>query len=200
MMRPRQSWFALDSDSVHAPPYWTGPDAPPVRPASFVVSNKGAAGTYAKKRNAVSVPIGAAISVSSISELGTTITVNGTGFSPLTAINFFNAQPSGVVNLGGLKSDGSPIIPLMIVNDMQFTFNVPAGAVPSPILCAGSQPAIRAVFQQRDRSGRRVYFEIGWFAAADASKARRWALKWPFRRAAVSIPTPRCCRRTHGGA
>lgn len=129
---PRQSWFALDSDSVHAPPYWTGPDAPPVGPASFVVSNKGAAGTYAKKRNAVSVPIGAAISVSSISELGTTITVNGTGFSPLTAINFFNAQPSGVVNLGGLKSDGSPIIPLMIVNDMQFTFNVPAGAVPSP--------------------------------------------------------------------
>jgi len=110
----------------------TGPDAPPVGPASLVVSNKGAAGTYAKKSNAVSVPIGAGISISSISQLGSTITVNGSGFSPLTAINFFNAQPGGVVNLGGLKSDSSPIIPLMIVNDTQFTFNVPAGAVPDP--------------------------------------------------------------------
>jgi hypothetical protein len=111
-------------------------DSPPTGPGSFVVSNKGTAGTYAKRSNAVSVPIGAAISVTSVSEDSRLdvrtpiITVDGTGFSTLTVVNFFNAQPGGVVNLGGLKTDGTPRIPLTLVNDTQFTFSVPVGAVP----------------------------------------------------------------------
>ena len=44
-------------------------------------------------------------------------------------INFFNAQAGGVVNLGGIKAGGIPKIPLTIVNDSQFTFSVPVGAV-----------------------------------------------------------------------
>jgi hypothetical protein len=107
----------------------TGPDAPPIGPSAIVVSNKGTAGTYSMKSNAVAVPIGAAISVSSVSQSGDTVRVDGTGFSTLTVINFFNSQPDGVVNLGGLKPDGTPKLPLTIVNDTQFTFSVSSALV-----------------------------------------------------------------------
>ncbi len=106
------------------------PNSPLTGPGSFVVSNAGPSGTYSKKSNAVSVPIGQVISVISVIQAGSTITVNGTGFSPLTVINFFNAQVGGAVNLGGIKAGGIPKIPLTIVNDTQFTFSVPVAAVP----------------------------------------------------------------------
>ena len=77
-------------------------------PGSFVVSNSGSGGTYALKSNAVSVPIGAQITISSVSQTGSTITVNGTGFSTLTVINFFNVQGARSVNLGGLNAAGAP--------------------------------------------------------------------------------------------
>ena len=71
------------------------PNSPATGPGSFVVSNRGDDGTYSKKSNAVSVPIGAQITIDSVVQKGTTIQVNGTGFSPLTVINFFNAQAGG---------------------------------------------------------------------------------------------------------
>jgi len=77
----------------------------------------------------VSVPIGQQISVTSVTQLGSIITVNGTGFSTLTVINFFNRQIGGVVNLGGLGAGGAANIPLTPVNPDQFRFTVPAGAV-----------------------------------------------------------------------
>ena len=82
------------------------------------------------KSNAVSAPIGARIMVSSVSQIGSTIMVKGAGISPLTVINFFNNQPGGEVNLGGLKSGGAPKIPLIFVSDNVFTFTVPAAAMP----------------------------------------------------------------------
>jgi len=85
---------------------------------------------FARKSNAVSVPIGQKISLTSVIQAGNTVTVNGTGFSALTVINFFNAQSSGVVNLGGLGAGGAPKIPLTLVNSDKFTFTKPAGAVP----------------------------------------------------------------------
>src|SRR5579885_1570881 len=63
-------------------------------PSSLAVVNKGADGGYSKVSNAVSVPLGAAISVTSVSQSGSTILVNGTGFSALTVINLFNTQGS----------------------------------------------------------------------------------------------------------
>jgi len=108
------------------------PNAPTTGPGSFVISNAGPSKAYSKKSNAVSVPIGARISIASVSQGGAldrTITVNGTGFSPLTVINFFNAQAGGALNLGGIKSGGLPKIPLTMINDTQFTFSVPAGGV-----------------------------------------------------------------------
>jgi hypothetical protein len=114
------------------------PNSPITGPGSFVVSNAGPSGTYSKKSNAVSVPIGAQISVSSVVETpahfsmrGPTITVNGTGFSPFTVINFFNTQPHGVVNLGGLNRDGTPKVPLTIVNDKQLTFVISSAVAAS---------------------------------------------------------------------
>jgi len=111
------------------------PLSTPTGPGSFVVSNAGTSGTYSKKSNAVSVPIGAQILVASVAEAparddtrGATITVNGAGFFPLTVINFFNAQKGGVVNLGGLNADGTPKIPLTLVNDRQFSFIVSSAA------------------------------------------------------------------------
>ena len=107
-----------------------GPNMPLTGPGSFVVSNKGADGTFSKKSNAVAVPIGAQITVKSVTQNGTTITVNGNGFSSLTVLNFFATTVKGVANLGGLTAAGAPKIPLTVKSPDQFTFTKPAGAKP----------------------------------------------------------------------
>jgi sugar lactone lactonase YvrE len=111
----------------------SGPAAPPSGPGSFVVSNKGADGKYTRKSNAVSAPIGHRITLTSVSQSGKIVTAVGAGFSTLSVINLFNMQGGGnVVNLGGLKPDGTPRIPLTLVNENKFTFTLPPGAVPGP--------------------------------------------------------------------
>jgi hypothetical protein len=76
---------------------------------------------------AVSVPIGARITVTSVTQTGSTVTVNGTGFSPLTVINLFNERAGSVINLGGLDKAGNPNIILTFISDKQMTFTLPAG-------------------------------------------------------------------------
>jgi photosystem II stability/assembly factor-like uncharacterized protein len=92
----------------------TGPKAPPTGPGSFVVYNKGTDGKYSKKSNAVSVPIGQKITVTSVSQLAGTLTVNGTGFSTLTVINFFNDQSMNFIQNGdfnkGLSSYSETVV------------------------------------------------------------------------------------------
>jgi hypothetical protein len=111
---------------------FTLPASAPSGPASIVVSNAGAGHTYTGRSNAVSVPIGARIIVFSVIQSGGMITVNGAGFSSLSVINFFNKQGGSVLNLGGLKPDGSPKIPLTLINSTKFTFTVPAAAMAGP--------------------------------------------------------------------
>jgi hypothetical protein len=82
--------------------------------------------------NAVSVPVGAPVTISDVSQAGPTVTVTGTGFCVLSVINLFNEQGSVAVNLGGLNPDGSPKIPLTVIDSTQFTFAVPAAAVTGP--------------------------------------------------------------------
>jgi hypothetical protein len=108
----------------------SGADAPTTGPGAFVVSNRGSTGTYSKKSNAVSVPIGQLVSIVSVNQSGSVISVKGTGFSTLSVINLFNTQGSAVVNLGGLQASGKPRIPLTLVNSTLFTFARPAAAVP----------------------------------------------------------------------
>ena len=120
----------LGSSSIRFTLPASGAMAPTTGPGSFVVSNAGSAKTYIKKSNAVSVPIGQSISVSSVTQSGSIITVNGTGFSKLTVINFFNTQGGTAVNLGGLGAGGKAKIPLTFVNSDRFTFTRPAAAEP----------------------------------------------------------------------
>jgi hypothetical protein len=97
-INPGAAGFTSTSISFMLPS--TGPNAPVTGPGSFVVSNAGPSKSYAKKSNAVSVPIGQLISVTSVTQSGSTITVNGTGFSTLSVINFFNDQSINFVQNG----------------------------------------------------------------------------------------------------
>jgi hypothetical protein len=106
----------------------SGAGAPGTGPGALQVTNLG----NLAKSAAVSVPVGALISVSSVSQTGSTVTVNGTGFSTLTVINLFNAQDGVVVNLGGVNSDGTPKIPLTLDSDQQLTLTLPASAIAGP--------------------------------------------------------------------
>jgi hypothetical protein len=108
-------------------------------PGSFIVSNF-AGGTYSAKSNAVSVPLGARINVTKVTQSGSTLTVDGTGFSTLTVINLFNTQAGKTVNLGGLNSHGAAKIPLTLISSTRFTFRVPAGAVPGPAFVQALNP------------------------------------------------------------
>jgi hypothetical protein len=109
------------------------------------VSNAGAAipRTYAAQSAAVSVPIGTRIIVTKVTQIGSTLFVDGAGFAtfkPFTVINFFNTQKGGAVNLGGLKPDGTPKIPLTPVSSTRFTFIKPAGAVAGPSFVQALNP------------------------------------------------------------
>ena len=95
----------------------------PIGPGSVQVVN--ATGSFFAS-NAVSMPIGELVTISSVEVNGNTITVNGTGFNSLTVINLFAGSGGNVINAGGL-SGGSPNIPLTIVNNTQFTFTRPNG-------------------------------------------------------------------------
>ena len=106
-------------------------NSPSTGPASFVVSNRGTDGSYRNKSNAVSA-IGARISVLSVTQTSSTLTVDGSGFSSLTVINFFNAQGAAVVNLGGISASGAAVIPLTLLSENRFTLTVPSSAVPGP--------------------------------------------------------------------
>lgn len=126
----------LTSTLLTLPVPASGPNSPRTGPGAFVVSNAGATKSFEGRSNAASVPIGARISVSSVIQTGSTITVTGTGFASLstggpTVINFFNTQPGGkVVNLCGLKAGNA--VCTGFSTDTQLQFSVPSGAAPGP--------------------------------------------------------------------
>ncbi len=93
---------------------FTLPVGVPTGPGSLVVINKGSDAKYSKSSNAVSVPIGAVLTVSSVTQSGCTVTVNGAGFAvtppgrpPVTVINLFDSQPGGVVNIAAWQPAAS---------------------------------------------------------------------------------------------
>ena len=106
---------------------FTLPANVPTGPASLAVVNKG----NFKSSNSVSVPVGAQIAITSITQLSNTITVNGRCFAPATVINFFNQQGLTTPNLGGIVG-GAAVIPLHLINSNHFTFTKPAKALPGP--------------------------------------------------------------------
>ena len=118
----------------------SGPNALPVGPASFVISNKGSDGSYSKKSNAVSVPVGSRIQVLSVMQEGKTLIVDGTGFSTLTTINFYVSQAGKTLNLGGLSTSGAPAIAITLVSATELRFAVPAGAAAGPAYVQALNP------------------------------------------------------------
>ena len=122
---------------------FTLPLTTPTGPGSIIVSNA-AGGSFSAKSNAVSVPLGARITVTDEVQTGSTLTVDGTGFSTLTVINLFNAHGATVVNLGGLNSKGMPRIPIKLINSTRFTITLPAGAVAGPAFIEALNPPFLA--------------------------------------------------------
>src|SRR5690606_24084881 len=110
----------------------------PTGPGSFQVVNSPYVGNVLS--NAVSVPIGEALDITSISQSGSTVTVNGSGFSVLTVINLFNVVNGSAVNFGGLLHKANPKIPLTLVNENQLEFSVPAGAQTGPAYVMALNP------------------------------------------------------------
>ena len=117
-----------------------GINAPVIGPGALRVTNSGSDGSYSKQSASVSAPVGARIMLIKVTQSAGTITVTGTGFSTATVINFFNAQGGGVVNLGGLKPDGTPRIALALVDSTRFSFAVPASAVAGPAYVQAINP------------------------------------------------------------
>lgn len=115
----------------------SGPFGPATGPGAFQVVNL--IGDFFASA-AVSVPIGARIGVSSVSQDGSMVTVTGAGFSVLTVINLFNLQNGTVRNLGGLNADGSSKIPLTVDSDTQFSFTLPTGAARGPAYVQALNP------------------------------------------------------------
>jgi hypothetical protein len=102
----------------------------PTGPGALQVVNNPYVGNVIS--NAVSLPIGATVSIGAVTQSGSLVTVDGTGFSSRSVINLFNLQGGTAPNLGGLNGDGSPRIPLTIVSAQRFQFTVPAGAMTGP--------------------------------------------------------------------
>jgi hypothetical protein len=109
----------------------TVPANAPTGPGSFQVVNTPYTGNVLS--NAVSVPIGALLTISGVTQSGATVTVDGTGFSTVSVINLFAQRAGGGVdNFGGLGAGGQPKVPLSVQSPTRLTFSVPAGAASGP--------------------------------------------------------------------
>ncbi|HSP96713.1 MAG TPA: M12 family metallo-peptidase [Candidatus Dormibacteraeota bacterium] len=106
------------------------PATTPTGPGSFQVVNNPYTGNVIS--NAVSVPIGALVTITSVTQANSTVTITGTGFSTVSVINLFGQQAGGgMANFGGLSA-GGPRVPLTFLDSTTLTFQVPAGAATGP--------------------------------------------------------------------
>lgn len=99
-------------------------------PGTFQVVNSPYAGNVSS--NAVSVVLGARLDITGITQQGSTVTVDGAGFSALSVINLWNQQGAGSVYFGGYNVQGQANVPLTVQSSTRFTFAVPSGAATGP--------------------------------------------------------------------
>lgn len=114
----------------------SGPMAPSNGPGSFRVTNLGSA----KQSNSVGTILGERVTISSVSQSGCTIAVNGTGFSASTVINLFATQAGALLNLGGFGTDGTPKLPLSVASSHSFTFQLPPNVTPGAAFVEAFNP------------------------------------------------------------
>ena len=123
-LAPVNGWSATQFDILI-------PAGTPTGPGALQVVNNPYTGNVIS--NAVSVPIGERLSITGITQSGSTVTVQGTGFSTLSVINLFAQRAGGGVdNFGGLGAGGQAKVPLSVQSPSQFTFTVPAGTATGP--------------------------------------------------------------------
>jgi hypothetical protein len=109
----------------------TVPAGAPTGPGSFQIVNDPF--LTGELSNAVAVVIGATLSITSIDQSGSTVTVHGTGFSTLSVINLFAQKTGGGVdNFGGLNGSGQAKIPLNVSSSTLLSFSVPSGSASGP--------------------------------------------------------------------
>jgi hypothetical protein len=106
----------------------TVPNTPATQggPGVFQVVNTGAGYVVS---NAVDAVLNYGVSITGVSFLGSTVTVNGRGFCPGTVLNLFAQTTTGVQNLGGLNGSGAPNITISYVSSSQITFTRPIAAL-----------------------------------------------------------------------
>jgi len=109
----------------------------PIGPGSFQVVN--ASGDFLSS-NAVSAPIGALATMTSVDVTGSTVTGHGSGFNALTVINLFAAVNGQVVNLGGFGPGGTPNLPLTLAGDAELSFTLPSGLDPGAAFVQAINP------------------------------------------------------------
>jgi len=83
---------------------------------------------------------GQGISITSVSQNGTNITVDGRGFSLLTVISLFTSRDGQIVNLGGFRSGWAPVIPTTSVAENRLTFTKPPNATGTAYVQALNPP------------------------------------------------------------
>lgn len=101
------------------------PPSCPVGPGSLQVVNR----PSFRASNAVSAPLGAAVTISDVSVAGDVVSVDGSGFSPLTVINLFAAGAGGLTNFGGFDGQGAAKVALSGLTSTHFSFALPHGAL-----------------------------------------------------------------------
>jgi hypothetical protein len=94
----------------------------PLGLGAFEVVNQPYTGSVASQT--VFVPVGDPPTISSISQNGSTITVNGTGFANGAALNFF------VHTVGGGMANDGPGLAVTVLSTVQLQFTLPGGTAP----------------------------------------------------------------------
>jgi hypothetical protein len=149
-LQPAEHLFGKTTILLSLPAY--GADAPPAGAGAFLVSNKGGAGHFSKTSNLVWVSVGvpgseavkasAPVVVGKVIQEGSTIRVEGSGFTSRTVINLF-CGGRGDLNLGGLDPADHPKIPVTVYSSTLLSFKIPDGATSGPAYVQALKPPFR---------------------------------------------------------
>jgi radical SAM protein with 4Fe4S-binding SPASM domain len=85
-------------------------------------------------------------SVDQVRQEGATVFVVGAGFTQRTVINLFFKRGEADVNLGGLDSKGTPLIPIFVETPTMLSFTVPVNALPGPSYVQAVNPPYSGSF------------------------------------------------------
>ena len=157
-------------------------------PGTLIVRNRGG---HRKQGNPVTVTIGDRISVTAVTQSGSTIIVSGAGFTPQTIIKFRNSLDGRFVELGGLDPGGKANIPITYVGPNLLSFEVPDGAVAGPTYVEALNPPFAAYSSSKGAPGEEFYLRAIGTSTSNLRQYKFPKLRddvWNDRPAGVCIP------------